>query len=227
MQTILIIEDERELAELVALRLQQQGYRCFTACDGIQGLEMARRYLPNLILLDLMLPGMVGTELCKLVKGMEATRHIPVIMLSAKSDESSRVQGFEAGADDYMVKPYSLVELMLRVNAVLRSCARESAAGGSIISIGAVTIDAVRHAVAVDGEEGHFTNTEFKLLHTLVKRRGRVLSRDVLLRDVWGISNDSEGRTVDTHITRLRGKMGKAGKMIKTVRGFGYKLENL
>jgi two-component system phosphate regulon response regulator PhoB len=226
MQTILVIEDEQELAELVALRLQQQGYRCFTACDGIQGLEMARRYLPNLILLDPTLPGMVGTELCKLVKGMEATRHIPVIMLSAKSDESSRIQGFEAGADDYLVKPYSLVELMLRVNAVLRSYARASEAG-SIISIGAVTIDALRHAVAVDGEEGHFTDTEFKLLHTLVKRRGRVLSRDVLLRDVWGISSDSEGRTVDTHITRLRGKMGKAGKMIKTVRGFGYKLENL
>ena len=224
MHTILIIEDERDLAGLVAFNLEKEGYRCVIASDGIQGLEMARQHNPDLILLDLMLPGMLGTELCKLLKKAENTAQIPVIMLTAKGEEIDKVVGFEVGADDYVVKPFSIRELILRVKAVLRRFAVETESD-AIINIGTVTIDTSRHVVAVDGEEITFTSTEFKLLHTLVKRWGRVQSRDVLLRDVWGYNYVGDTRTVDTHITRLRTKMGPAGDMIKTVRGFGYKLE--
>ena len=224
MHTILVIEDEKDLAGLVAFNLEKEGYRCIIACDGIQGLEMARLHNPDLILLDLMLPGMLGTEVCKLLKKTENTAQIPVIMLTAKGEEIDKVVGFEVGADDYVVKPFSTRELTLRVKAVLRRFAVETEAE-AIINIGTVTIDTSRHVVAVNGEEITFTSTEFKLLHTLVKRWGRVQSRDVLLRDVWGYNYVGDTRTVDTHITRLRTKMGEAGEMIKTVRGFGYKLE--
>jgi two-component system, OmpR family, phosphate regulon response regulator PhoB len=224
MQTILVIEDERDLAGLVAFNLEKEGYKTIIACDGIQGLEMARQQNPDLILLDLMLPGMLGTEVCKLLKKAEETAQIPVIMLTAKGEEIDKVVGFEVGADDYVVKPFSIRELTLRVKAVLRRSASEGESD-AIINIGTVTIDTSRHVVAVNGEEITFTSTEFKLLHTLVKRWGRVQSRDVLLRDVWGYNYVGDTRTVDTHITRLRTKMGEAGDMIKTVRGFGYKLE--
>lgn len=225
MQTILVIEDERDLAGLVAFNLENEGYKSVIACDGFQGLEMARQHNPDLILLDLMLPGMLGTEVCKLLKKAEHTAHIPVIMLTAKGEEIDKVVGFEVGADDYVVKPYSIRELLLRVKAVLRRSVSESVSD-ALIRIGTVTIDTARHVVAVNGEEIGFTSTEFKLLHTLVKRWGRVQSRDVLLRDVWGYNYVGDTRTVDTHITRLRTKMGEAGEMIKTVRGFGYKLED-
>ena len=224
MQTILIIEDERDLAELVAFNLEQEGYRAVISLDGLEGLETAARLLPDLILLDLMLPGMLGTEVCKRLKKSEETLRIPVVMLTAKGEEIDKVVGFEVGADDYVVKPFSTRELLLRVRAVLRRTATEAVAS-TIIKVGAITIDAERHLVSVNGEEVSFTTTEFKLLDTLVKRLGRVQSRDVLLRDVWGYNFVEDTRTVDTHITRLRTKMGEAGEMIKTVRGFGYKME--
>jgi two-component system phosphate regulon response regulator PhoB len=223
--TILVIEDETDLAGLVAFNLEKEGYRCMIASDGLQGLEMARQQAPDLILLDLMLPGMLGTEVCKILKKAENTAHIPVIMLTAKGEEIDKVVGFEVGADDYVVKPFSIRELILRVKAVLRRFAATDTESESVIKIGTITIDASRHLVAVNGEEIVFTSTEFKLLYTLVKRWGRVQSRDVLLRDVWGYNYIGDTRTVDTHITRLRTKMGEAGEMIKTVRGFGYKLE--
>jgi two-component system, OmpR family, phosphate regulon response regulator PhoB len=224
MQTILIIEDERDLAELLAFNLEKEGYRAVTALDGLEGLQSAARILPDLILLDLMLPGMLGTEVCKRLKKSENTAQIPVIMLTAKGEEIDMVVGFEVGADDYVVKPFSTRELVLRVKAVLRRTANE-AAESPVIKVGAVSIDLQRHLVAVNGEEIGFTTTEFKLLHTLVKRLGRVQSREVLLRDVWGYNFVEDTRTVDTHVTRLRTKMGAAGEMIKTVRGFGYKME--
>jgi two-component system, OmpR family, phosphate regulon response regulator PhoB len=224
MQTILIIEDERDLAELLAFNLEKEGYRAVMAPDGIEGLEAAARTLPDLILLDLMLPGMLGTELCKLLKRNEATARIPVIMLTAKGEEIDKVVGFEVGVEDYVVKPFSTRELLLRVKAVLRRSASE-VAESPIIKVGNISIDTERHLVVIGGEEVSFTTTEFKLLHTLVKRLGRVQSRDVLLRDVWGYNFVEDTRTVDTHVTRLRTKMGEAGEMIKTVRGFGYKME--
>jgi len=224
MQTIMIVEDEKDLAELLAFNLEREGYKAVIALDGAEGLETATRILPDLVLLDLMLPGMAGTEVCKRIKKFQPAAKIPVIMLTAKGEEIDKVVGFEVGADDYVVKPFSTRELMLRVKAVLRRNQTE-AAPSTVIKVGPISIDTERHHVTVNDEEITFTTTEFKLLQTLVLRLGRVQSRDVLLRDVWGYNFVEDTRTVDTHVTRLRTKMGSAGDMIKTVRGFGYKLE--
>ena len=224
MQTILIIEDEKDLAALVAFNLEKEGFRTLLAADGASGLNEARSAKPDLILLDLMLPGMMGTELCRLLKGSEQTSGIPVIMLTAKGEEIDRVVGFEMGADDYVVKPFSTRELILRVRAVLRRNA-EPAQTGTTLAIGAISIDTERHLVSVAGEEVLLTSTEYKLLMNLAERLGRVQSRELLLQNVWGYNYFGDTRTVDTHLTRLRTKLGAAGEMIKTVRGFGYKME--
>jgi two-component system phosphate regulon response regulator PhoB len=223
MQTILIIEDEQDLAALVAFSLEKEGYRPLTAGDGAAGMEAARRHQPDLILLDLMLPGMMGTEVCKQLKKEPATAAIPIIMLTARGDEIDRVVGFEVGADDYVVKPFSSRELLLRIRAVLRRAA--PAQTGRTIAIGTLVIDCDRHRVAVEGEEVVLTTIEFKLLLTLAERLGRLQSRDGLLTTVWGYNYVGDTRTVDTHVTRLRAKLGKAGDLIRTVRGFGYKME--
>jgi two-component system phosphate regulon response regulator PhoB len=223
MPTVLVIEDEKDLAELVVFHLEQEGYSCLVAHDGATGLAEARRSKPDLILLDLMLPGMMGTEVCRTLKGAEHTAGIPVIMLTAKGEEIDRVVGFEMGADDYVVKPFSTRELMLRVRAVLRR--KVAAPEGATITLGTLSIDVERHLVRVAGEEVQLTSTEFKLLMNLAERIGRVQSRELLLQNVWGYSYLGDTRTVDTHMTRLRTKLGAAGELIKTVRGFGYKLE--
>jgi two-component system phosphate regulon response regulator PhoB len=224
MKTVLIIEDEKDLAELVAFNLEKEGFRPLIASDGVMGLEKARANSPDLILLDLMLPGMPGTEVCKALKSSDKTSRIPVIMLTARGEEIDRVVGFEVGADDYVLKPFSTRELLLRVKAVLRRAAPEGAKG-RIVNIGAVSIDTDRHTVNVAGRLTELSAIEFKLLLTLAQRQGRVQSRDQLLRDVWGYNYAGDTRTVDTHLTRLRSKLGDAGDMIRTVRGFGYKLE--
>ena len=224
MKTVLIIEDERALAELVAFQLEKEGFRTLIAPDGVAGLESARNSAPDLILLDLMLPGLQGTELCKILKGNDKTAAIPIIMLTAKGEEIDRVVGFEVGADDYVVKPFSSRELLLRVKAVLRRALPEEAAAG-VIRVGPLTIDTGRHAVIVNGEPLSLTTTEFKLLLTLAERLGRVQSREQLLKTAWGLLHVGDTRTVDTHVTRLRTKLGEAGDLIKTVRGFGYKME--
>jgi two-component system phosphate regulon response regulator PhoB len=224
MKTVLIIEDEKDLADLVAFNLEKEGFRPIIASDGVMGLEKARADSPDLILLDLMLPGMPGTELCKALKSSDKTSRIPVIMLTARGEEIDRVVGFEVGADDYVLKPFSTRELLLRVKAVLRRAAPEGAKG-RIVNIGAVSIDTDRHTVNVAGRLTELSAIEFKLLLTLAQRQGRVQSRDQLLRDVWGYNYSGDTRTVDTHLTRLRSKLGDAGYMIRTVRGFGYKLE--
>ncbi len=224
MKSILIIEDESDLAELVAFNLENEGYQTIIALNGPDGLARARADSPDLILLDLMLPGMLGTEICKLLKSSNKTAGIPVIMLTAKGDEIDRVVGFEVGADDYVVKPFSTRELVLRVKAVMRRTVAEENSS-IVIKVGSISIDTDRHIVAVDSNEVVLTTTEFKLLQSLAERLGRVQSRDRLLKDIWGISHIGDTRTVDTHITRLRTKLGGAGEMIKTVRGFGYKME--
>lgn len=224
MKTILIIEDESDLAQLVAFNLEKEGYQTVVALDGPTGLDKARTESPDLILLDLMLPGLQGTEICKMLKGSGRTTGIPIIMLTAKGDEIDKVIGFEVGADDYVVKPFSTRELVLRVKAVLRRAGAEEAAI-KLIKVGTISIDPERHIVAVENSEVVLTSTEFKLLQSLAERLGRVQSRDRLLKDIWGISHIGDTRTVDTHITRLRTKLGEAGDLIKTVRGFGYKME--
>ena len=224
MKTVLVIEDEKDLADLISFNLENEGYRVVTAMDGTAGLESARNSLPDLILLDLMLPGITGIEICKILRRSEKTSKIPVIMLTAKSEEIDRVVGFEVGADDYVVKPFSNRELMLRVKAVLRRREQDKPSD-KVIRIGDLSIDTSRHQVTSSGEEVILTTTEFKLLINLAERLGRVQSRDVLLKNVWGYNYIGDTRTVDTHITRLRTKLGEAGEMIKTIRGFGYKME--
>jgi two-component system phosphate regulon response regulator PhoB len=225
MKTILIIDDESALAELVAFNLEKEGYAPFVALNGATGLEYALHKLPDLILLDLMLPGVPGLEICKLLRSNGRTANIPVIMLTARGDEIDRVVGFEVGADDYMVKPFSTRELLLRIKAVLRRTKSDESVS-RVITVGALTIDNDRHIVMVNDEEVQLTTIEFKLLLSLAERIGRMQSRERLLKDVWGISHIGETRTVDTHITRLRTKLGEAGDLIETVRGFGYKMES-
>lgn len=226
MKTILVIEDEQDLAELIAFHLEKDGYLPRIANDGTVGLKLAQSTGPDLILLDLMLPGISGIEICKVLKGDEKTAVIPIIMLTAKSEEIDRVVGFEVGADDYMSKPFNMRELLLRVKAVLRRT-NGGDATGKIIKIGHLSIDSERHIVNVAGEEIFLTSTEFRLLLSLAERLGRVQSRERLLNDVWGMAHIGDTRTVDTHITRLRTKLGGTGNLIRTVRGFGYKMETV
>ena len=224
MKRILIVEDEKELAELLAYNLEKEGYQVTCVHDGVSGLETAREERPDLMLLDLMLPRMLGTEVCKALRKEQATSQIPVLMLTAKGDEIDRVVGFEVGADDYIVKPFSMRELMLRIKAVFRRLENDAPAA-DILAFGDIIIDKQRHVVLSTGAEVELTSTEYKLLLYLAERRGRVITREILLQDVWGYNNSGDTRTVDTHITRLRGKLGAPGDLIRTVRGFGYKME--
>lgn len=226
MKKILVIEDEKDLAELLVFNLEKEGFKLLCSYDGISGLEKAKREEPDLIILDLMLPGLLGTEICKELRKETRTSQIPVLMLTARGEEIDRVVGFEVGADDYIVKPFSMRELMLRIRAVLRRCdSHTSPLSGAILTMGGITIDTERHCVLSMGKEVDLTTTEYKLLLYLVERPGRVLSRELLLQNVWSYNNMGDTRTVDTHITRLRGKLGAPGDLIKTVRGFGYKIE--
>jgi len=224
METILVIEDEQDMAELIAFHLEKEGYLPLIANDGVSGLEQSLTSAPALILLDLMLPGISGIEICKMLKGNRKTAAIPIIMVTAKGNEIDRVVGFEMGADDYIVKPFNMRELLLRVRAVLRLTNKRNVAD-SIIKIGLLSINTERHIVNIAEKEVSLTSTEYKLLLTLAERLGRVLSRERLLKDVWGICSVSDSRTVDTHITRLRTKLGRVGNQIRTVRGYGYKME--
>lgn len=225
MKRILIIEDEKDLAELLAFNLEKEGFEARCAFDGISGLAAARSECPDLVVLDLMLPGMLGTEVCKALRKEPATARTPVLMVTAKSDEIDRVVGFEVGADDYIVKPFSMRELTLRIKAILRRSEAAPAADSPMVTLGEISIDTERHRVSSSATNIELTSTEFKLLRYLAERRGRVISRDQLLQDVWSYHEVGDTRTVDTHITRLRNKLGAPGDQIKTVRGFGYKIE--
>jgi len=226
MKKVLIIEDEKDLAELLAFNLEKDGYAATCVHDGKQGLERAAADLPDLILLDLMLPGLLGTEVCKALRKEQRTAQIPIIMITAKGDEIDRVVGFEVGADDYIVKPFSMREVALRVKAVMRRFEHEAQQPTTdLLTIGDIVIDKQRHAVMSSGLEIELTSTEFKLLLYLAEKRGCVQSREKLLQNVWSYNNAGDTRTVDTHVTRLRGKLGTPGDIIRTVRGFGYKIE--
>jgi two-component system phosphate regulon response regulator PhoB len=222
-KTILIIEDEKDVVDLLALNLRKAGgFLVSSAKDGASGLTKAREDKPNFVILDLMLPKMPGLEVCKILKTDPATRHIPIMMLTAKAEEIDRIVGLEFGADDYVVKPFSPREVVLRINAILRRGAAEPV--DDRLDAGPITIDPTRHRVMVKGAEVNLTALEFKLLRTLMQRRGRVQERDRLLNDVWGYESVIDTRTVDTHVRRLREKLGAAGDVIETVRGFGYRL---
>jgi two-component system phosphate regulon response regulator PhoB len=219
---ILIIEDERDVVDLLAFSLRKAGFTVSTANDGADGLQQARSEKPAFIILDLMLPKMPGLEVCKVLKSDSATRQIPIMMLTAKAEEIDRIVGLEFGADDYVTKPFSPREVVLRIKAIMRRADKKEE--GEHLAVGPIVIDAARHEVSVNGKRVNLTSLEFKLLRTLMQRRGRVQARDRLLNDVWGYESVIDTRTVDTHVRRLRRKLGKAANVIESVRGFGYRL---
>ena len=221
-ETILIVDDEPDVSDLLVYNLQKTGYKTITARDGSVALQKARDDVPSLILLDLMLPQMDGTEVCRHLKADSKTAHIPIIMLTAKAEEVDRVVGLELGADDYVTKPFSPREIALRVKSVLRRASGKTAPA-EILKFGDLTIDIAKHEVTLKAKVVDLTATEFKLLATLLERRGRVQSRDRLLTDVWGYEGDVDTRTVDTHMRRLREKLGKSSDYVETVRGVGYR----
>ena len=219
---VLVVDDEPEAVELVEFNLKGAGYEVSTASDGAEALNKARRIQPNLVILDVMMPEIDGMEVCKLLRRDPATSNIPIIMLTAKASEVDRVLGLELGADDYVVKPFSPRELVLRVKKLLDRGKPAEAAKEKMV-FGDLVIDMPRHAVFWKGKQIELTATEFKLLMTLAQRKGRVQSRDTLLRDVWGYESMIDTRTVDTHMRRLREKLGPAAKYLDTLRGVGYR----
>jgi two-component system phosphate regulon response regulator PhoB len=221
MARILVVEDEADIQEVLDYNLKRDGHDVILTSTAREGLRHARERRPELVLLDLMLPDGSGTDLCKALRQDASTRAVRVMMLTAKGEEIDRVLGFELGADDYIVKPFSVRELLLRVHAVLRRTTSEE--GGETTQFGMLRIDRGAHRVWVEGHEIELTALEFKLLLTLHDRRNRVQTRDALLSDVWKIDADVTTRTVDTHVKRLREKLGPAGMYIQTVRGVGYR----
>lgn len=223
-KTVLIADDEPDVLNLLALNLRKEGFDVLKAEDGARALEIAKAEAPDLIVLDLMMPGMSGLEVTKQLKQSPTTNRIPILMLTARAEEVDRIVGLELGADDYVTKPFSPREIVLRVQAVLRRAASPDLPREEVLEIGPIKIDRAKHEVRIEGRACDFTATEFKLLSVLMERRGRLQSREVLLNDVWGYESAIDTRTVDTHVRRLREKLGPAADLIETVRGFGYRM---
>lgn len=226
---VLVVEDEPDIAALIAYQLTREGFRVETASTGVEALSAVSREVPDLVVLDRMLPGISGDEVLETLRKEPATRSVPILVLTAKREQEDRIAGLELGADDYLTKPFSPRELVLRVQAILRRLQEPSSPGGGrIIRAGPISVDVNSHQVLLDGEELHLTPTEFRLLQSLVERKGRTQSRQQLLERAWSveahISDRIQTRTVDMHVRRLRAKLGEVGDWIETVRGFGYRL---
>ena len=222
---VLVADDEPDVVQLVTQNLAAAGYQVAKACDGQEALDKARRMFPALLVLDLMMPKLSGTEVLRALKGDPRTSQIPIIMLTACKDEVDRIVSLELGADDYVTKPFSPRELTLRVKSIL---SRRSVPPPTspVARIGQITIDRDAHEVKINGRRVELTGVEYKLLNALCRQPGRVFSRDELLDVVWGLESEIEPRTVDTHLRRLRDKLGGAAEQVQTVRGFGYRLED-
>ena len=223
---ILVVDDEPDVLELVVYHLEKEAYRVDVADTGNKALKMARENLPSLLVLDLMLPGINGLEICRLLKRDPKTRDIPILMLTARAAEEDRIKGLELGAHDYVTKPFSPRELVLRIKNLLRLTGK-SPNGVELIEAGPFRLDTVRHQATADGRSLNITATEFKLLCLLASRPGEVQPRETLLRDVWGYEPTLDTRTVDTTMQRLRSKLGQAAHHLETVRGVGYRLIDL
>lgn len=223
MARILIIDDEHDIQEVLAYNLRNAGHEVDCVLEGREGMELVKKRRPQLILLDLMLPDILGTDVCRALKRDPETRGIPIMMLTAKGEEVDRVVGFELGADDYVVKPFSLRELLLRIGVILRRANGDAPDRARLVEFGQLRIDRDAHRAWVGQEEVELTALEFRLLLSLCDRGNRVQSRGALLNEVWGIDADVTTRTVDTHVKRLREKLGNAGDYIETVRGVGYR----
>lgn len=223
-ERILVVDDEPDIVALVVYHLAKAGFRISTASNGADALRLAQQDRPALVVLDLMLPGMSGLEVLEQLRADEAGQDIAVLLLTARRDEPDRIKGLSSGADDYLTKPFSPQELVLRVRNILRRMAQTQTGLPDVVRVGPILIDRAAHRVTVDNAELDLTPTEFKLLLTLAERRGRVQSRALLLEIVWDAAPDIQTRTVDMHVQRLRTKLGAAGELIETVRGFGYRL---
>jgi len=229
---VLVVEDEPDIAALIAYQLTREGFRVETASSGIEALEAVDREVPDLVVLDRMLPGLSGDEVLRHLKGDPATAHLSVLVLTAKRDREQRIQGLELGADDYLTKPFSPRELVLRAKAILRRVQESgTTSGGRVLRAGPIRLDAAAHKVSVDGDEIVLTPTEFRLLAVLMEREGRTQSRRQLLEKAWNlepvVAESISTRTVDMHVKRLRVKLGDLGDWIETIRGFGYRFRAL
>jgi two-component system phosphate regulon response regulator PhoB len=222
-QRILVVDDEPDITALVAYHLARAGYRVSTATNGPDALKSAREERPDVVVLDLMLPGVSGYDVLQELRKRKETSEVGIILLTARREEADRIKGLSLGADDYLTKPFSPQELTLRVGAVLRRLASPAVSGGSVLVEGPLSIDRAAHRVTVNGKEIVLTATEYKLLATLVERRGRVQTRAQLLEAVWAAQPDIQTRTVDMHVQRLRSKLGPAADLIETIRAFGYR----
>ncbi len=222
MAKILIIEDEKPITELLEYNLKQNGYFVEIAYDGEEGLKKVLEIKPDLIILDLMIPKIDGMEVCRRIKGDSSIKSIPIVMLTAKTDEVDRIVGLEMGADDYVTKPFSVRELVLRIKAILKR-ADSGLTEVRKVEVKELSIDPDQHTVYVQGNEVVLTHLEFNLLLALINSNGRVLTRDTLLNKVWGYDYYGDTRTVDVHVRRLRQKLGAASDYVKTIRGTGYK----
>ena len=224
---VLVVEDEPDIRSLIALHLVRDGFRCRTAATGTEALQAVKASLPDLVILDLMLPEIDGLEVCRRLRQGSRSAALPIIMLTAKTDEVDRVVGLEMGADDYVAKPFSPKELVARVRAVLRRT--RPAEPGRTVASGDLMVDPSRHVATVAGQPLALTPKEFDLLQALLESAGRVLSREHLLNRVWGYAraDEIESRTVDVHVRRLRAKLGQEGRRITTVKSIGYRLEEL
>jgi len=223
---VLVVDDEPDITALVAYHLAKAGFRVSTAANGPDALKAAREERPDVIILDVMLPGVSGYDVLAELRRQDETRDVGVIMLTARREEADRIRGLSLGADDYLTKPFSPAELALRVNALLRRLGAPPVSAGATLAVGPIVIDRSAHRVSVGGKELELTATEYKLLLTLIERQGRVQTRPQLLETVWEAQPDIQTRTVDMHVQRLRSKLGSTGHMIETVRGFGYRFRS-
>jgi len=219
--TVLVVEDEADVVDLLRYNLTRAGFEVSIACAGDEGLEMARSQRPDIIILDLMLPGLNGHEVCRALKSDPNTEAIPVVMLTAKGEPHERVKGLELGADDYVTKPFSPRELVLRVKALLRRL--RTSPRSEVVEVEGLYINKTSFEAKIDGKRMDLTTTEFKLLCLMLERRGKTLTREDLLSDVWGYQSSIDTRTVDTHMRRLREKLGKYSARLETIRGEGYR----
>ena len=222
---ILVVEDEKDIRDLVQLHLEKSGFQTVLARDGREAFQKLKESTPDLIVLDLMLPEMGGKELAKLLKAREETKEIPIVMLTAKTEEIDRIVGFELGADDYIPKPFSPRELVLRIQAVLKRVQQKKETPPGRITVDDLEIDESNFEVRLKGRSVELTKIEFSILTELVKAKGRLKTRDALLEKIWGFDSYGDSRTIDTHLSRLRQKLGKTGERIETVRGVGYRFK--
>jgi len=221
---ILVVDDEPDVTSLLAYHLKAHGYVVETINDSTRCLGLAQTFIPDLVLLDVMMPDLNGIQVCRLLRADPKLSRVPVFFLTAKVAESDRIQGFESGGDDYICKPFSIKELVLRVRSALRRSGEAAPESPHRLQIGAIVLDTDRHEVTVKGTPVELTATEFRLLQLLMERRGRVQTREHLLVNVWNYENEIETRTVDTHVRRLREKLGAEADWIETIRGVGYRL---